>query len=445
MILSYLYLLFFIVSFLITFLTDLNQGLAQTPNSTLSQSTNQTLVQDLSFQKQDSINKKETQKHNQEEWLEQSLVTEDLEIKTPLHNHFPSLKSPSQPTFNFRFRIQNRLTFDNFDEDHDHLRQDTLGLEIRRLRLRLEGSTGYPDFSYNLQFSFSRRDQDWDTLNYPNILRDANVTWTYHPHHRLIFGLRKLPGNRQRVISSGAQEFVDRSIANSVFNIDRDTGIQSWHDWFSDTKPLRLRFALTSGEGRGQMNRGLGLAQTLRLEWLPLGAYLHDGDYFEGDLSFESQPKLSLGVVLHQNQNTYRLAGQTGQILVNQNQRTLDVFMLDANFKFQGWSWSTEFFQRQASRSTITPSQQILTGQGFNSQISHTFSNSMSLGYRISYVNPDHDHFYSHRREQALGLSYYLNQHLIKIQGDIAHETESTFGMKPFHNSSFRLQMEYGL
>jgi hypothetical protein len=38
------------------------------------------------------------------------------------------------------------------------------------------------------------------------------------------FGQTKLPGNNQRVVSSGS-EFTDRTINNSRFNIDRDFGL----------------------------------------------------------------------------------------------------------------------------------------------------------------------------------------------------------------------------
>jgi hypothetical protein len=39
------------------------------------------------------------------------------------------------------------------------------------------------------------------------------------------FGQTKLPGNNQRVVSSGSLEFTDRTINNSRFNIDRDFGL----------------------------------------------------------------------------------------------------------------------------------------------------------------------------------------------------------------------------
>ena len=43
----------------------------------------------------------------------------------------------------------------------------------------------------------------------------------------LWFGQTKLPGNRERVYSSQELQFVDRSLVNARFNLDRDVGVQT--------------------------------------------------------------------------------------------------------------------------------------------------------------------------------------------------------------------------
>ena len=52
----------------------------------------------------------------------------------------------------------------------------------------------------------------------------------YYPKNfEIWFGQGKLPGNRERVISSGNLQQVDRSLLNSLFTIDRDFGFQLRH------------------------------------------------------------------------------------------------------------------------------------------------------------------------------------------------------------------------
>src|SRR5690606_26032135 len=123
---------------------------------------------------------------------------------------------------------------------------------VGRLRLKLEGFVYDPELTYYIQLSFSRGDMDWEGRENsianvtPNLIRDAVIYYTPTKNLRLGFGQTKLPGNRQRGVSSGDQQFVDRSIVNATFNIDRDFGL--FADFMSDY--VMLRGAITSGDGR---------------------------------------------------------------------------------------------------------------------------------------------------------------------------------------------------
>lgn len=82
---------------------------------------------------------------------------------------------------------------------------------------------------YKVQLNGSNDDMESTRnldLDNPGILRDAVLQWTFMPGTTLWFGQAKLPDNRERVVSSANQEFVDRSNLNRVFTIDRDIGIQ---------------------------------------------------------------------------------------------------------------------------------------------------------------------------------------------------------------------------
>ena len=52
------------------------------------------------------------------------------------------------------------------------------------------------------------------------------IQYNFYKNLSIKLGQGKLPGNRERVISSGNLQFVDRSRLNSRFNIDRDFGAQ---------------------------------------------------------------------------------------------------------------------------------------------------------------------------------------------------------------------------
>ena len=54
-----------------------------------------------------------------------------------------------------------------------------------------------------------------------NIIRDAVVIYRPNKNWNFGFGQTKLPGNRQRVNSSGALQLTDRTINNAKFTLDR--------------------------------------------------------------------------------------------------------------------------------------------------------------------------------------------------------------------------------
>ncbi|MBA4055856.1 MAG: porin, partial [Marivirga sp.] len=145
---------------------------------------------------------------------------------------------------NIRFRMQNRVAFTT--ESGDDLTIDQVEARIRRLRLRFDGFVYTPKLTYVIQLSFSRGDMDYESLGFPNLIRDAYVQYSFNKYFSIGLGQTKLPGNRQRVTSSGDLQLADRSIVNSTFNIDRDFGFQVYY-----RKPkFVLRGAVSSGEGR---------------------------------------------------------------------------------------------------------------------------------------------------------------------------------------------------
>jgi phosphate-selective porin OprO and OprP len=78
-------------------------------------------------------------------------------------------------------------------------------------------------------------------------------------------GQTKLPGNRQRVNSSGDLQLVDRSIVNAFFNIDRDFGIQAYYKNHINQFQYVLRGAISSGEGRNSLISDEGLAYSSQM------------------------------------------------------------------------------------------------------------------------------------------------------------------------------------
>jgi phosphate-selective porin OprO and OprP len=125
-------------------------------------------------------------------------------------------------SLNFQFRIQNRAAV--YTKSLDDFDPGAFEFRTRRLRLKFDGFVYSPKIGYYIQLSFSRGDMDWrgtdnsDVNSSVNVVRDAVIFYNPTPKLRLAFGQTKLPGNRQRVISSGDQQLqiAQLSIQHSI-------------------------------------------------------------------------------------------------------------------------------------------------------------------------------------------------------------------------------------
>ena len=116
-------------------------------------------------------------------------------------------------------------------------------------------------------------------------MRDAIVYYVPNATWNIGFGQTKIKANRARINSSSALQFVDRSIVNSEFNLDRDFGFFGEYNMRGgEGFNLSAKGSVTLGEGRnwGSSSNG-GLAYTGRLELYPLGRFKSKGDVMEGD------------------------------------------------------------------------------------------------------------------------------------------------------------------
>ncbi len=350
---------------------------------------------------------------------------------------------------NIRFRMQNRAAFTTVDEND--LSIDQVEARVRRLRLRFEGFIYTPKLYYLIQLAFSRADMDYDDTGFPNVIRDAMVIYRFNEHFAIGLGQTKLPGNRQRVNSSGDLQLPDRSIVNSTFNIDRDFGAQVYYNNNIQGFHYVLRGAISSGDGRNINASDRGLAYTGRLELLPLGRFTNGGDYFEGDLVRESKPKISVGLTLTSNQDAIPTGGQLGTFLYEP--RDIETRMLDFLYKHNGWSLSTEFLKRTSpnplTQNTDGDIRYVYAGHGENYQASYLFKKNYELTGRFSRVRPDApiQLFEEEVKQYTLGATKYIRGHRLKLQADVTYEQNHWLQdtNTDLNRWQFRLQIEAGI
>jgi len=236
------------------------------------------------------------------------------------------------------------------------------------------------------------------------------------------FGQNKLPGNRQRVNSSGSLQFADRSLVNGNFTLDRDFGLSLNLSKKIGDMPINAKAAISTGEGRPASSTDDGLAYTARVEFLPLGKFKNDGDYSEGDLEREEKPKLSIGGGYSYNDRTIREGGQLGRYV--QNPFTLKTAFADAILKYNGFAYQAEYMRRDVDNALniVDDEDQEQTyaykGWGLNQQTSYLMNKGYELAARYTYLKPHQQISQFERQTEVLelGLTKYMKAHRLKFQ-----------------------------
>jgi len=320
---------------------------------------------------------------------------------------------------NLRFRMQNRIGFNTIAGDD--FNEPQVEARVRRLRLRLDGFVLNKKAQYYIQLAFSRADQDLENALIAQTVRDAILYYHFTDRFYIGFGQSKLPGNRQRVISSGNQQFTDRSLANALLTIDRDFGTFAYYKIPVGGQVFNLKGAISLGEGRNALTGNDGLAYTGRMEWLPMGEFSDGNDFSEGDLEFEPSPKLSLAGGYSLNKKAVRTGGQLGPSLYGYSD--IGTLILDAIFKYRGWAASAEFMRRNATNPittdpTGTDTRMVYEGNGLNLQLSKMVTSKTELAARYTRVQPEGASILTDRPSEdiVLGISKYFKGHRIKAQ-----------------------------
>ncbi|MCK0124888.1 OprO/OprP family phosphate-selective porin [Gelidibacter sp. F2691] len=326
---------------------------------------------------------------------------------------------------------------------------------IRRARLKFDGFIYSPKLTYKIALGLSNRDMSGAskfTNNAPRYIIDAVVKWNFYENFELWFGQAKLPGDFETLMSSANLQFVDRSMLNKSFGIDRDLGVQLRHQLqLSENLLLKEAFAISQGEGRNVTSKNLGGFQfTSRLEVYPLGDFTKDGAFLGGDLNREPTPKLALGIAYDFNDNAVKTGGNQGVYMLTDSgfhETDISTVFVDAVFKYRGFSVLAQYTDRTADVPVAINSDGLATGDvvnvgsGFNIQSGYLFESNWEVSGRYTNLNPETPLTAKNIENQyTLGVSKYIIGHKLKVQTDLSYLEIENSGDQLMYRLQFAVQ-----
>ncbi|MEX1001030.1 MAG: porin [Crocinitomicaceae bacterium] len=346
--------------------------------------------------------------------------------------------------FGLRFQNQYSHQWDVRNDDLGNIGDYKGNFLVRRARLKWDGYLLSKKLKYKVELGLSNRDlSGGDSREYGNASRlilDSWVEWNFVGNFSLWGGQGKMPGNRERLVSSGNMQFVDRSRLNSRFTLDRDMGVMLKHHFtLGDQFLVKEIVSMVQGEGRNVTTgyKG-GYNYTFKVEFFPFGDFQSKGAYVCSDLKREQKPKLAVAVAYDINNNAVRERGQLGAYIQDSlgvySGKTINTLFADMMFKYKGFSLMAEYANRKTKDHdphVYDASNNLMgtfyTGQALNVQAGYLFKNNYEIAGRITTVRPN-EQVGPNENEYGLAFSKYFVGHKLKLQTDLNYRQNYYYG-----------------
>jgi phosphate-selective porin OprO/OprP len=299
----------------------------------------------------------------------------------------------------------------------DDLRQEGHeGFSMNRARYKIGAGIGR-------KFTFYH---EYDLRN--GQLLDLRATWKPVSWLNLRAGQWKAEFNRERIDSSGKQQFVERSIVTYWFTVDRQNGVMA-SGRVAAGQPADSSWWLGVLNGNG-LNTGGDGDQPMwlaRYQWNFSGKVL---PFSQSALNRYSNARGSLAFAVVSNASKYTRfsSGGGGQLPGFEdgldNQYRTEQFLQEYAWHKEGWSIQQEFhYKKITDRFTgrsVNVNGAYLNVGWFPSSQFEKWPVPLELAARVAVVNPYADANLHENREFTLGANWFFNGHRNKLTTDIS-------------------------
>jgi phosphate-selective porin OprO/OprP len=339
----------------------------------------------------------------------------------------------------FGLRAQLRYTSDeralrvlsDFDEPVDS------GGSVNRSRYKIGGA--YRDL---LTFY-----HEYDLRN--SKLLDLRTTWVANPAFNLRAGQWKAEFNRERIDSSGKQQFVERSISTYWFTIDRQWGaMASGRLWQGSELDSNWWAGALGGNGRNEDADGGRPMVMGRWQWNYTGAVL---PFSQSALKRYREPhaSLSFAAVVNDSQYTRFSSDGGGQLPGYEegedNQYRIYQAMQEWAWQRRGLSFQQELHWKSIRDRVQGGTRNIVGGYAqagwFPSDRWRAVPEPLELALRAAYVDPDSPEGLEDL-ELTFAINWFLNGHRNKLTFDASYLTAEEEGQR---ESDYRYQLQWEL
>jgi len=340
---------------------------------------------------------------------------------------------------NLQWRAQMRYT-DPLRSDprqaSDFINPNQSNFEFRRARMKIGGHGYQPWIKYYFELDLqpSRKSTDSSSKSGTRLI-DWRITLDKYDWLSFRVGQWKINYNRERVDSSGRQTFVERSIVNRIFSVDRQVGAMAFGRLAAGTlADTRYYVGVFNGEGRSVNNDDNGMMYMGRLQWNFLG---RDLKWRQSDVSFSEDAAGSLAFATARttgkctrwsSSGCGNLDGFESVSTAAKGQYEIDQNVVETAFKWRGFAWQQELHNKTVTDRVNNTESDF---KGGYAQVGYFFHNlvksvpeNMEFAIRYAFVDEPNKNDISltnTRKEYTSAINYFIRGHSNKITLDFSH------------------------
>jgi phosphate-selective porin OprO/OprP len=351
----------------------------------------------------------------------------------------------------FLFQLQSRLQFrysTPYDQDpvtlDDYDLDKQTAFKINRARLKVGGHAFEPWLKYYWEYELSQSNlldfrimiEKWDWLSFK-------------------VGQWKVEYTRERFISSGEQQMVERSLINRPFTADRQQGVEIYgHLKGKGIADFNYWAAALTGTGRGNTkNDDNNLMYFGRAQWNFLGRTL---DFEGGDLEFHEKPAAIIAVSGLTNRSGFTRFSQAGGGSLTgfedglPGQYRTNQWNLESAFMYKGFSWQSEWHSKDIIDKL--DNDKTTTMKGYYVQAGYFFHNAfewwpehLEMAGRHATYRPDNNFRDNLQNESSVAFNWFFKGHKNKLTGEISHFGYQDKSLPLADGWRFRIQWDISL
>jgi phosphate-selective porin len=343
------------------------------------------------------------------------------------------------PDGNYTAHINLRLQL-RYTSTEEEGGESSSEFEFKRVRFKMGGQLAREELTYYTEYDFpSQR------------LLDLRFTFAADEAVQFRVGQWKIPYNRERVDSSGNQQFTERSIVTNTFTLDRQRGIALYGRlWAGQAADSWYNLAVCGGNGRGSSGMGARPLLLGRWQWNFLQ---RDLDFSQSDTGYREKPAASLAVATASWRGPYTAysaagGGELPGFAVGDDDRyDVSQVLLEAAYQYRGFSFQAEWHWKTVRDTAAHTATDLAGGYVQAGFFPHALWSGvpkpLELAARWAEVDPNTIRGGDRQREPTLCANWFFAGHRNKLTVDYSWLTDEA--VAPAGREQHRVRLQWDL